>query len=90
MSTRTHYTIEVCTDCTMMHANGEISEPAPDPLPWALMPDSDVTMGSFGPCRWECPEGECECDSIGFTWAPCEGCGSTLGGHRELFTVWGE
>ena len=83
------YEIQVCFDCLQMHANGDTGGHIPDFEPWGLLPNADVTMGSKTPCESNCAEGECECDSIPFSWSPCPACGTTLGGSRETFTVWG-
>lgn len=33
--------------------------------------------------------GECYgCETRTFSWSPCDGCGSTLGGERHAFTGW--
>jgi hypothetical protein len=35
------------------------------------------------------PDGyECDCESDRFSWSPCGGCGSQLGGMREVVTGW--
>ena len=86
------YTIEVCYDCLAIHANGETGSDEPtDCVPWGLFPDEEVSMGG-GYCyctESEREAGECECDQTNFSWSPCEGCGSYLGGYRHTFTVWG-
>ena len=83
--------IQVCYDCLAIHANGELGDDSiPDCEPWGLMPDDDVTMGMMGACQWECAEDDCECDYTNFSWSRCDACGSTLGGYRHTFTVWGE
>lgn len=52
--------------------------------------DCPVWLGD--PSRADVPvrEAECDCERISFAWAPCDGCGSTLGGSREALTVWDE
>ena len=85
------YTIEVCYDCLAIHANGETGSDEPtDCVPWGLLPDADVTMGG---ADCSCKNGyqdECECDQTNFSWNDCDACGSSLGGYRHTFTVWGE
>lgn len=88
--------IWVCVDCLFAHCGWTEEELGykPDTEPWALWADGSaqgVTMG--GACDWEtCEErntrGECECDSMDFSWSPCDGCGSHLGGTRHAFTYW--
>lgn len=89
----------VCVDCYETHhgVREDHNEP-PDREPLNLIPaDADVTGGMF----WEQHEpdcehaksrgddgGECECERQTFSWRPCQGCGSTLGGAREALTVW--
>ena len=88
MSNSPLYTIEVCYECLAMHANGDTGGIVPDCEPWGILPDTDVTMGGAD-CY--CKNGyqeECECDFTEFSWDPCEGCGTTLGGYRHTFTVW--
>jgi len=85
-------TLWVCINCATMHANGEGSvDPDPnEPEPWAREPETDVTMGLLRSEHDDgCdPESECSCEHREFSWAQCDGCGSTLGGSREAFTWW--
>jgi len=30
----------------------------------------------------------CDCEKRDFSWSPCDGCGSNLGGDRHAFTIW--
>ena len=90
-------TIWVCTDCMILHANGdEPTDPREDePAPWALWDDgSDVTMGITredhdcdDPDAWERAD-DCGCERREFSWSQCQGCGSHLGGSRYAFTYW--
>ena len=84
--------IQVCYDCLAIHANGELGDDSiPDCEPWGLMPDDDVSMGSVSGC--DCKndyQDDCECDYTDFSWSPCDACGSSLGGYRHTFTVWGD
>ena len=85
------YEIQVCFDCLQVHANGDTGGNEPNCEPWALMQDLDVSMGSVSGC--DCKNGyqdECECDYTEFSWSQCDACGSSLGGYRHTFTVWGE
>jgi len=89
-------TIWVCVDCAVMHANGETGELDPtQPEPWALYGANsesyDITYGitlDEHECTLEeAPECD-ECGHLTFSKSQCEGCGSTLAGAREAFTVW--
>lgn len=84
-----------CYDCFAMMVNGEA-----DPN-WtteehnehiALMSERDALEGSYmvSPgrlCTDPC-EDECGSDEAGFSWSPCDGCGSHLGGDRFYVTRW--
>jgi hypothetical protein len=87
--------ISVCPTCMFIHANGEYPGEPDDidpnePEPWALLPEG-VHPAMGGEHREICtPEGReegCDCGDLGFSWSPCEGCGSGLGGDRYLFTL---
>jgi hypothetical protein len=92
-------TIWVCTDCMILDVNGdEPVDPDPtQPLPWALWADAkmgDTTPGITreahtcdDPDSWERGE-DCGCEEREFSWSPCDGCGSSLGGTRHAFTYW--
>jgi hypothetical protein len=89
----------VCSDCLMAHANGEDSvedRPASEPEPWAIFPDaSRVSMGMLDDNHscgqsWDDGTRDCGCETDEFSWSPCDGCGSTLGGSRHAFTLWEE
>jgi hypothetical protein len=49
--------------------------------------DCPVWLGD--PNRPDVPvrDAECECERDSFSWRPCEGCGSPLGGDREALTL---
>ena len=81
----------------LMHANGEC---CPDDdhggdgiAPWSIDqgPGTTITMGAGREDHF-CDENdeECECEQYGFSWSACDGCGSSLGGDRFLFTVFWE
>lgn len=88
----------VCTDCIVLHANGE--EPA-DPTeyePLSLIPeDADVTMGLLweehaDDCANRAAEElveECSCETREFSHSRCDGCGN-LPGTRHALTLWTE
>ena len=91
-------TIWVCSDCMLVHANGECGEDT-DREPWGLLkPGQTVTMGLPADehskyCavrktgRW--PNNyECDCERNDFSTSPCEGCGSYLHGDRYAFGLW--
>lgn len=94
----TEHTIWVCVDCYETHhgVREEWREP-PDREPLCLL-DESVVVVTAG--RWphepDCPnvvdgewvgEHDCDCERMEFSWSPCEGCGSTLGGAREALTI---
>jgi hypothetical protein len=70
--------LEVCVDCLAQDANGE-SEGADD----GFLERFTRAMESARADGWEysnnCPE---DCEG-GFSWAPCDFCGSRLGGDRH-------
>lgn len=75
--------IEVCQDCTMVHANGETGNETPDREPWGEMPPgADVAM------YFDSETGE---GFDPFSWHDCDACGTTLAGERFRFAVfsWG-
>lgn len=60
--------LAVCQDCIMLLANGEGDGDVVDAM--------TATWGADG--RHLVPGG----DDLGFSWSPCDGCGSDLGGDR--------
>lgn len=92
----THETVWVCTDCLMVLANGETGG-EPDQPPLQLLDGLEVTLGMVRE-EHDCTDAEgrtahdrgeeCECERTEFSWSPCEGCGSRLGGSRDAATVW--
>jgi hypothetical protein len=98
-ATREAFTYWVCVDCyTTHHGVREDHYGEPDREPLALIgEDEEVTAGLLWEehdCLnavdidpWAGPE-ECDCEHVTFSWTPCDGCGSQLGGAREALTVW--
>lgn len=92
------YTIEACEDCYMAGHGLPVppgSEPTPEPL--NLISDGErVGPGctECDPCghddchprtvTCQCPHGD---PGHGFSWSPCQGCGSPLGGNRYPLEV---
>lgn len=75
------YDIQVCSDCLMMIANGTTGDydGAPDDA------EHDAAMDALWPDAdgWDItPNCSEDCEG-GFSWSPCEGCGSPLGGDRH-------
>ena len=33
---------------------------------------------------------ECDCETMSFSWSPCDVCGSNLGGERSAVSFWEE
>jgi hypothetical protein len=83
--TRTPYRLLVCVDCYMCAAGADDDDaPREDPQPLSRIPEGDdVTPGWAD--DMEDPD-----DDYGFSWARCDGCGSTLGGDRFKVTGWSE
>ena len=89
-------TIWVCVDCMLAHHYpGEYEDSTGEE--WCNYPDAkmgDITAGTI--CDradddfhvYESDEHSEECETISFSWNPCEGCGSKLGGARHAFTIW--
>lgn len=72
------YTVDVCEDCYFAFHTG-VSYPLTEPLPLSLL--WDVTI--LGGCTQHTdPNYGDGCESHGFSWMPCDGCGSVLGGDR--------
>lgn len=94
MTTTTSTTIWVCLDCYFAHhgyGDGELGY-TPDREPLSLIGDSARVFSGMTWDEHECDPVEresngCECDEMTFSWHPCQGCGSTLGGSRHALTV---
>ena len=92
-------TVQLCTDC-MYAAEGLGDESvSPNAPVLRLIPAVyDLTSGMdwdehYEPqaCEAAYESGDpCGCDRIDFSWSACEGCGSTLGGERYVYTLWTE
>lgn len=90
MDARWLYDTTACVDCFMTVALGAPSDD-PDYVP-AVVPLSSVAPGESVELGWrfpprelrENPDGECV---LGFSWSPCECCGSTLGGDRFAVSI---
>lgn len=90
------YVVWVCVDC-LFAREGDAPE-SPDREPWNLLAGEDVTHGLLlgeSDCECDpetgdpCSEEHSECQRREFSWQACGACGSTLGGEREAYTVWG-
>ena len=96
MRVETATAYEVCYDCYATEVNGELGDDTytPDREPLGDIPpgatvtsgwlDSEYKSRGMTPPDWENGED----DSLGFSWSPCDGCGSHLGGERFPLTVW--
>lgn len=82
---KTPITISLCIDCYMLIGAGTPDNPDPTWDPTAL-DDRDIELGTIH----DCPDPDtCECDAEGyFSWSPCDGCHSPLGGDRYAATEW--
>jgi len=83
----------ICQDCLILLANDEMPTEPTDRVPLSaidagdeLTPGMDWRKHECGRPSWN--EGECECETTDFSWTPCEGCGSPLGGDRYAATLW--
>lgn len=101
---REGHTAWVCVDCYYAHhgfPEDEDYPPAREPL--SLIGDHEVTAGLLADGHiHDCPNfpmledgtrgdfvgTDCDCERVSFSWSPCQGCGSPLGGEREALTVW--
>lgn len=80
MTLKAPTSVDICTDCLFLLANGE----GPDDVAEALAlrwPVGTLTLGRLG--------GDPD-DESWFSWSACEGCGSDLGGDRHAATGWVE
>jgi hypothetical protein len=87
----------VCTDCMLVHANGESPERgSEEPETWAIWKGDErlhgLAMG--GEHVEDCPNGpegprdaDCDCETREFDRSPCDGCGSNLHGTRHAFVI---
>ena len=81
--------IDICTDCLTVLANGiegdETLEVAAQRLTDLWPGDSPVTTPAvtLGRIGDDDPDADPH-----FSWQPCDGCGSTLGGDRHPATGW--
>lgn len=88
--------LRICTCCMLVTANGECGEHCHDAEPLSKVESGfHVTLGllsehhSCGRERGETVD-ECECEQLGFSMSPCDGCGSSLHGDRFAATLWDE
>lgn len=77
-----HFDLEVCDDCAQVIANGEINDGTDRDKEVA---DAQVRVWGSDAVHLVLACGE-DC-SESFSWAPCDGCGSTLGGNRHPASV---
>lgn len=82
-------TLRICVDCLMLLANGDVIDGDGNDITTehgAKMdeqwPDTEITLGCADP---DCDDDGEEC---GFSWQPCDGCDSRLGGDRYHATAW--
>ena len=94
------YTLSGCADCHIFIANGDQPEdddtlPARIDAEWSV---SDETCDQYGAARGSLwfdivnggeheDEAAAFSGSLGFSWRPCECCGSHLGGERYPLTA---
>lgn len=76
---RESYEISVCIDCVAVEANGHDPE-AVDAYYSGWLPEWDDYLLSMVACGGEDVD-DLYCEGH-FSWSPCDGCGSGLGGDR--------
>lgn len=64
--------IRICSDCAMMAANAEGEPEHAEAMVKHLGEGVRVVVGYL---------------DESFSWSPCQGCGSTLGGYRHFATI---
>jgi hypothetical protein len=87
-------TLAVCADCVSYLANGEVEDGMGHFITaehaakmHAVWGESfDISLGRLS----DPGEEEREESESWFSWQPCDGCGSHLGGDREYATAWTE
>lgn len=96
--TRETVTVWICQDCMMLLANGEtppeMSEE--ETAAWLDSLSDEEMMPGFGADEHDedCPNhgdwigADCSCETVEFSWRPCDSCRSGLGGSRYAATVW--
>ena len=88
---REHFPIRVCEDCYLTHHGYDEHELGytPDREPWGLLAgDDEVVDVSSGWVGDDLDDEDYAGDDDGFSWSPCDGCGSRLGGNRYRMTIW--
>jgi hypothetical protein len=98
------WTVWVCTNCLMHHANGESGdchhEEGHEYEPLSKVSPARFSMGMASEdhsdscevrIKGECPtKHECDCDTDTFSTSWCDGCGRTYHGEPHSMTEWGE
>lgn len=93
-----HHANGECGNCHSLSYDGEDCHDR-EPMGLIDQPMSGrdvVTMGMLKEhhecdTRWsDWRERDCGCETNSFSWSPCDGCGSRLGGERHAFTLWFE
>lgn len=95
-----HATLWICTDCLILHANGDY----PDFLDVGVdrvlevkaqrgIEGGHLTLGMMKDeheCDYEVDwsAGHCECEDRSFSWSACDACLTRLGGSRHAATYW--
>lgn len=103
---REYWTLWVCTNCIMHHANGECGdchreEGHEGGEPLSRIDHTKSSMGMrysehsedclFHTLERNAPSGyECDCETNTYSTSSCDGCGSTYHGERHAMTEWSE
>ena len=86
----------LCQDCYVLLVNGDVSPDVEDPGKLlSLLAGDEITAGMLAEHHADgCPNhpewsgADCDCEHDTFSWSPCAGCGSNLGGDRYAVTAW--
>lgn len=104
LKAREYWTLWVCVNCIMHHANGECGDCPREEGHEGGEPLSNVdyrrsAMGLMSEehsedCVRHSQENEypedCDCETNTFSTSTCQGCGSDYCGERHAMTEWGE
>ena len=93
-------TISICVDCVYFLAYGRLDDTTMEENPNAgtehaakihlRWGEFEITPGCGSTCEEHGSVDDRDDDEPEpwFSWSPCEGCGSSLGGYREHATAW--
>lgn len=84
--------LSICVDCLFFLANG-VENDETERAAKRITRKWSATNITLGKLHDECEhpdtdEDRTDCESLGFSWYSCDGCGSGLGGDRYAATAW--